>query len=170
MFDFTTIGWVHMIFGLLALASGTAVILARKGTRGHRFWGYFYFFNMLATNATSLVLYELTGTFNFFHASALFSLIVLTIGMIPVFTRRPQAQRGWLQRHAFYMTGSYLGVVLATAAEITSRVPGWDFGVAVAATVIIGSVIGVALMQRYVPRAIDNLSPRRRQPLQASGD
>ena len=170
MLDFSTIGWIHMIFGLLALVSGTVVLLARKGTRGHRFWGYFYFFNMLATNATSLVIYELTGTFNFFHASALCSLAVLTVGMVPLFTRRPKANRGWLQRHAFFMTGSYLGVLLATAAEITSRVPGWDFGIAVAATVIVGSVIGVALMQRYVPRAIANLNPRRHSRIQASAD
>lgn len=162
MYSFSTIGLIHMIFGLLALTAGTIVILTRKGNRlVHRFWGYFYLFSMLATNATSLIIYDLTGTFNFFHWSALFSLIVLTIGMLPIFTRHPRAGRGWIPRHAHFMAGSYLGVVLATAAEITSRVPSWDFNLAVGGTVAVGSLIGVYLIDKLTPRAIANLNPRR---------
>lgn len=160
--DFSTIGWVHMIFGLLSLLTGTIVILTRKGNRlSHRFWGYFYLFSMLATNVTSLVIYDLTGRFNMFHWSALASLIVLFIGMLPIFTRKPRANGGWLPRHAHFMAGSYLGVVLATAAEITSRLPFWDFGVAVGVTVAVGSLIGVSLIGKYTPQAIANLNPRR---------
>ena len=55
----------------------------------------------------------------------------MTIGMLPVFTKRPRANCTWLPRYAHYMAGSYLGVILATAAEITSMLPFWDFGVAV---------------------------------------
>jgi uncharacterized membrane protein len=174
LLDFTTIGWVHIIFGILSLITGTTVILTRKGNRiSHRFWGYFYLFSMVATNATSLVIYELTGTFNMFHWSALASLIIMTVGMLPVFTKRPRAGRAWLPRHAHFMAGSYLGVILATAAEITSRLPFWDFGVAVGVTVGIGSIIGVFLISKYTPRAIANLNPHRvarQRQLAAAGD
>ena len=53
-----------MISGILALATGTIVILSRKGNRiRHRFWGYFYLFRMVAGNVMLLVIYELTGAF-----------------------------------------------------------------------------------------------------------
>lgn len=174
LLDFSTIGWVHLVFGLLSLITGTIVIFTRKGNRvSHRFWGYFYLFSMVSTNVTALIIYELTGRFNMFHWSALASLIVMSMGMLPIFTRKPRAHRAWIPRHAHFMAGSYLGVVLATAAEITSRLPFWDFGVAVGVTVAIGSVIGVYLINKYTPRAIANLNPRRaaRQgPLAPSGD
>jgi uncharacterized membrane protein len=170
--DFSTIGWVHAVFGMLSLTTGTIVILSRKGNRlNHRFWGYFYLFSMVATNVTSLVIYDLTGTFNMFHWSALFSLVTLMFGMLPIFNHRPKG--GWLPRHAHFMAGSYLGVVLATAAEITSRLPFGSFWGTVNITVAIGSVIGVFLITRYTPRAIANLNPGRNartQAAAASGD
>ena len=160
MLELTTIGWVHTIFGLLAVISGTIVILNRKGSRLHRAWGYLYLFSMLSTNATALLIYELTGRLNFFHYSAFFSLATLIIGMLPVFTRRPPRKR-WMLRHAHFMSGSYIGVVAATLAEITSRVPGWDIGLATGITVAIVSAIGIYLIQTRTEQAIANINPRR---------
>jgi uncharacterized membrane protein len=168
MLSFSTIGWIHTVFGLLSLLNGTAVILLPKSNKlGHRFWGYFYFFCMVATNVTSLAMYQLNGRFNMFHWFALFSLLTLILGMLPLFRSRIN-NPFWLPRHAHFMAGSYVGVVLATAAEITSRVPGWEFGTAVGLTTAVGGIIGFVLIARYTPQAIANLNPRRR--LAASGD
>ena len=173
MLAFSTIGWIHTIFGLLALLTGTIVILLPKRRKlAHRFWGYFYFFSMVATNVTSLTMYQLNGRFNMFHWFALLSLATLIVGMLPLFRNRAN-DPSWLPRHAHFMAGSYVGVVLATAAEITSRVPGWDFGAAVGITTAVGGLIGGVLVARLTPRAIANLNRRsavRRGKLVPSGD
>ena len=71
-----TLGSIHVVFGLCALVIGTLVVLIRKGTRFHRAIGHGYFASMLGLNVTALLIYRLTGNFNFFHAAALFKLDV----------------------------------------------------------------------------------------------
>jgi hypothetical protein len=77
--------------------------------------------------------------------------------MIPVFTRR--AKRGWLQRHAAFIGGSYVGLLAATAAEITSRLPGTEesFGLVVAGTSIVVMASGGALVARYMPGSVSRV-------------
>lgn len=150
----STLGLIHTIFGVLALLAGTAVIFLRKGTRWHRTLGHIYFTNMLALNISALFIYRLFGGFGPFHWLALISLISLIAGMVPLFTRRPQG--GWLTLHASFINGSYVGLVAATAAEITSRLPGTEdsFGLVVAGTSIVIVVIGGLLIQRFMPASI----------------
>ncbi len=161
------LGVTHLVFALGAVFFGTVVVLMRKGQRLHRTLGHMYFTSLLATNITALFLYDLTGEFNFFHASALLSLGVVVLGMIPIFTRKPQANRGWLFRHANFMSGSYVGVMAAFVAEIAVRAPGWDFGVAVAVATALVLAVGVYLIATRVPRAIDGLN---RGAAQRSGE
>ncbi len=96
----STLGWIHMIFGLVALLAGTAVILIRKGTR------------------------------------------------------RPKGCR--LELHAAFISGSFVGLVAATAAEVTSRIPGTEdaFGLVVGITSALVIGIGGFLIQRNLPRSI----------------
>lgn len=150
----STLGWIHTIFGLVALVAGTAVILIRKGTRWHRTLGHVYLTNMIALNVTALSLYELYGHFGPFHWMALGSLLTLIAGMIPVFTRRPKGR--WLGLHAAFINGSYVGLVAATAAEVTSRIPGTEemFGLVVGGTSALVIGIGALLIQRTLPRTI----------------
>lgn len=150
----STLGWIHTLFGLVALAAGTAVILIRKGGRWHRTLGHVYLTNMVALNVTALFIYRLYGRFGPFHWMALGSLLTLMAGMIPVFTRRPQGR--WLERHAAFINGSYVGLVAATAAEITSRIPGTEaiFGFVVGGTSALVIGIGAVLIQRKLPRSI----------------
>lgn len=157
----STLGWIHVVFGIVALLAGAAVLLLRKGTRWHRTVGHVYLTSMIALNATALFIYNLYGHFGPFHWLALGSLITLAAGMIPVLTRRPRGR--WLEWHAVFLNGSYIGLVAATAAEITSRIPGTEdsFGLVVAGTsaTIIG--IGSLLLRRSLPASI------RRTPQQA---
>lgn len=156
----STLGWMHVIFGLAALLAGTAVIFKRKGTRWHRTLGHFYLTSMIALNLTGLFIFNLFGTFGPFHWLALASLLTLIMGMIPVFRRRPQGQ--WLQRHAAFMNGSYVGLVAATAAEVTSRIPGTEelFGPVVAITSFAVMAIGAYLIQRNLQKSISKTPAR----------
>lgn len=156
----STLGWIHMIFGLIALAAGTAVILTRKGTRLHRTLGHVYLTNMIALNISALFIYELYGDFGPFHWMALGSLLTLIAGMVPVFTRRPKGR--WLELHAAFINGSFVGLVAATAAEVTSRIPGTEdsFGLVVAGTSILVMGIGAYLIGRSMPKSIRRTSAR----------
>ncbi len=141
------LGFAHVAVAVLAILFGTLVIAARKGTAYHRRMGRAYFASMLAVNITALAIYELFGRFGPFHWMALASLATLIVGYLPTKTRSP----GWLPRHAYFMAGSYVGLLAALASEIFTRVPGVAMfeGVAVASTVVI--VAGVWLMIRRIP-------------------
>lgn len=84
--------------------------------------------------------------------------------MFPVFTRRPRGR--WLERHAAFMNGSYVGLVAATAAEITSRIPGAEafFGPVVTLTSALVMGIGAFLIQRSLPKSVSRTPARFRRP------
>jgi uncharacterized membrane protein len=152
-----------MVFGLVALMAGAAVLLLHKGTRWHRTLGHLYLTNMLALNISALFIYRLFGGFGPFHWLALVSLVTLIAGMVPVFTRRPQGH--WLDLHASFINGSYVGLVAATAAEITSRLPGTEesFGLVVAGTSILVVAVGGYLIQTRTPTSIRRAPARFRR-------
>jgi uncharacterized membrane protein len=155
----TTLGLVHLIFGLTAVFAGTIVIFMRKGTRLHRTIGHFYFTSMLGTNITALFIYRLTGTINFFHIAAFFSLIFLSIGMGAVIFRQPK--KSWLNLHGALVTGSYVGVLSAFFSEITTRIPNVHFGLAAGATTAVVTAIGVYFISTRMETAIRNMNSRR---------
>ena len=159
----STLGWIHTLFGLVALVAGTAVLLIRKGTRWHRTLGHVYLTNMIALNVTALSIYKLYGHFGPFHWMALGSLLTLIVGMIPVFTRRPKGS--WLALHAAFINGSYVGLVAATAAEITSRIRGTEdmFGLVVGGTSALVIGIGALLIHRSLPQSIRHAPARFRR-------
>lgn len=162
----STLGWIHTIFGIVALMAGTAVIFLNKGDRWHRTLGHVYLTNMIALNVSALFIYRLYGHFGSFHWMALGSLLTLIGGMVPVFTRRPKGR--WLELHAAFINGSYVGLVAATAAEITSRIPGTEnaFGAVVAGTTILVIAVGFYLIRRYLPQSINRTPARFRRSTQ----
>lgn len=164
----STLGMIHMVFGLVALAAGTAVVLTRKGNRGHRTLGHVYLTTMVGLNITGLFIYNLFGHFGPFHWLAVASLLTLIAGLVPVFTRRPKGR--WLEWHAAFISGSYVGLVAATAAEITSRIPGTEdsFGLVVGLTSALIMAIGGYLIQRYTPKSISRTPARFRRDAQVS--
>jgi hypothetical protein len=105
-------------------------------------------------NATALLIYNLYGHFGPFHWLSVSSLITLAGGMVPVLTRRPKGR--WLEWHAIFINMSFIGLVAATAAEITSRIPGTDdfFGLVVGGTSALIFALGALLMSRHMPRLI----------------
>ena len=121
-----------------------------------RWLGRGYLVMMLALNGTALAIYELFGRFGLFHWMALISLATLVMGFVP--TQRRVA--GWMPRHAYFMSGSYVGLWAAFASELLTRTSVLPFfgAVAVASTAVI--VAGVWLMQRRIPQILKDRSSR----------
>ena len=149
------LGMVHVIAALIALASGAVVVLRRKGTPSHRRIGWVYAASMLVLSITALAIYRLTRTFGPFHVAAVISLVTLVAGIIPAWRRQPR--ESWLDRHYFFMSWSYLGLLAATVAETASRVPAVQafgggptpaFWVAVVIASIAVFVIGARVIRR----------------------
>ena len=85
-----TVGSLHLITAILALITGTAVLILPKGTQLHKRMGYGYVASMIPMLITSFMLYNLFGSFGVFHVAALLSSLTLLGGMIPIFTKKPE--------------------------------------------------------------------------------
>lgn len=145
-------GLAHLIAALLAIVIGTLVILSQKGTRKHRWFGRAYVGMMVAVNVTALLLYELFGGFGLFHWMALFSLLSLLVGYFSARLHRP----GWKAQHAYFMSGSYVGLIAASAAETFTRWVTLPFFAAVGFISITVTFLGVLLMFRLIPRLLSS--------------
>lgn len=150
------LGWLHTACALVALGSGAAVLLRRKGTRVHRRMGWIYVASMLALNGTALMIYRLFGGFGPFHAAAIASLVTVVAGIVPAVRRRPAS---WLDHHYRWMTWSYVGLWAAAVSEVATRTPGLGFWWAVLAGTVAVLGVGATLIRRNAGPA---LAPFRR--------
>jgi len=149
------LGTIHAALGVASVAAGTAVVLQRKGTARHRAFGWIYVVCMLGLNLTALVMYRLTGTFNSFHATALLSLATLILGMLP--TRARPFAGFFVARHAYFMAGSYVGVLAATTGQIITRLPGFPFAVGVFIARSVVCSIGIYFILDRIPGILRKL-------------
>lgn len=113
------VGTVHLVFAFVAMGAGAAVLFLPKGTRWHRTLGHLYVTAMLGLNVTALAIYRLTGSFGVFHVFAIVALVTLAFGITAVLIRRPRGR--WIEAHAGWMAGSYLGLMAAFVAESSTR-------------------------------------------------
>ena len=113
-------GFVHLVFSILALLTGTLVLANKKGTRKHKIMGYCYAISMLGVLITAFMIYQLYGTFGIFHWAAVLSLITLLGGMVPVLLKRP---KHYISLHYNFMYWSVMGLYGAFAAETMVRLP-----------------------------------------------
>nr|WKN39191.1 DUF2306 domain-containing protein [Tunicatimonas sp. TK19036] len=120
-----SLGAFHLMVAILALISGTLVLLMKKGTQRHKLVGYFYAFNMLLVNLTAFGIYRLWGGFGIFHIAAIIGLVTLLAGMIPVMIRKPRDNyMGW---HFSFMYWSVIGLYAAFVSETLTRIPETPF-------------------------------------------
>jgi uncharacterized membrane protein len=116
----STIGLIHTIFAVIAIASGALVLIFTKGTAKHKFIGYVFFLAMLLMNITALFTQSLY-VFGPFHWMAIASLLLVSVGvMFPMFFR---SHPNWLNIHYDLMLWSYVGLIAAMFSEIIVRVP-----------------------------------------------
>lgn len=146
------VGYIHIAFGVIAIAVGLVIFRINKGTQLHRVLGYLYVVAMLGLNGTALLIYRVFGTFGPFHVLAIISLATLVAGWLPAYFKRPPDK--WLRRHYEYICWSYIGLLAATAAEIAVRLPfARGSGVAFATATFVASFIvvfiGAFLLYRY---------------------
>ena len=149
------LGFTHLVVAIAALVAGTLVVLTTKGSARHVLAGRAYLLAMLAVNASAFMIYELYSGFGLFHWAAVFSLATVLAGYLSARQRRP----GWKIRHAYFMSGSYVGLIAALAAELLTRTPWlpflWAVGLASAAVF----AIGLYVMFRVVPRLVGRPPP-----------
>jgi len=152
------IGAIHLALAVLALVCGLLVTLGHKGDGRHRTLGRIYFVSMLGVNVTALMIYRLFGAFGPFHAAALLSLATVLAGFVTLRRRRPRKK--WLEHHAMWMSWSYVGLLAAAVAEITTRLPRAPFWWVVLASTFVTVGIGNYLVKSRVPGAIARLRSR----------
>ena len=122
----------------------------RKGTRRHRWLGRSYVVAMLGLNGTAFMTYELFGGFGAFHWMAVISLASVLYGYIPTWNKRP----GWKTKHAFFMAGSYVGLIAALAAETFTRTSILPFWWSVWGASLLVIFVGVRIMMSRIPRLL----------------
>lgn len=138
-----TSGLIHLISSVIALISGTIVLIAKKSTSFHKQIGYVYFISMMILLITSFMIFRLFNGWGIFHYLAIVSLITLFGGMIPVWFRSTFKQ--WKVIHLSFMYWSVFGLYAAFASEILTRVPDSPFfgmlGIATAVIMIGGGAL-----------------------------
>ena len=131
--------------------AGAAVAIAEKGSPRHVLLGRTYGCLMLGVNGTAFMIFGLFGGFGPFHVAAFFSLLTVGAGWLPA---RARSSPGWVERHAYFMSGSYVGLLAAAAGETLSRIPATPFwGMVIFATVAV-TVVGLTVMRWRLPAAL----------------
>lgn len=138
----SNIGWFHFILAVLAMLTGTIVLLNKKGTQFHKRTGYVYVVSMLLMNLSSFFIINFDG-FSIFHFFAIVSLITIFGGMIPAIKKK----KNWFGYHFYFMSWSVVGLYCAFWSEIGTRFVNnmqqfwWAVILATLITVFIGSKI-----------------------------
>lgn len=114
-------GLFHLIVAIIALITGTMVLILKKGSRRHKQIGYTYAVSMVLLNVTAFMIYRLFGGFGIFHIFAIVSIFSITAGMVPVLFKFPK--KGYINFHYHFMYWSVFGLYAAFISEITTRIP-----------------------------------------------
>lgn len=112
----SNIGLFHFVTSVLALITGTVVLLNVKGTLFHKRIGYVYVISMLLLNLSSFFIISFGG-FSIFHFFAIVSLFTVLGGMYAVWKRH----KNWLTTHYYFMSWSVVGLYAALWSEIGTR-------------------------------------------------
>ena len=151
----------HVVGATSALLLGALVLMLRKGTHVHRRIGRLYVCSMLVVNVAALLVFRRTGEWGPFHLLALISLGTLAAGTVPFFFGR--RGRTAIVRHSYFMAWSYVGLVAAGVAQLTTQVLSGDPWRSVALPAIVIVVAGAVAVHWFTPRALAALAHLRRQ-------
>jgi uncharacterized membrane protein len=102
--NLSTLGWIHTLASLCALAAGAVILILPKGTLRHRSVGKVYVAAASVTSLSALGIYR-HNVFFFPHWLAVASLALITIGLLCAHSHRPK--RLWSHAHLTSMVGSY---------------------------------------------------------------
>lgn len=148
----STEGLIHSIAGVIALITGTLILILKKGTKLHVSTGYVYVVSMLVLLVSSFMVYRLFDGWGIFHYASLVSSITLIVGMIPPIFMRHKSY--WLRLHFTAMYWSVFGLWSAFIAEMSVRIPEtsfmWMVGVAFGLVILIGVIIFAIKKQKWI--------------------
>ncbi|MGF1464038.1 MAG: DUF2141 domain-containing protein [Maricaulaceae bacterium] len=117
----STQGGAHMLLALLAIGLGPVILTQPKGDRRHRTLGRVWMGSMALVNGSALVMYDLTGGPNLFHAMALLNLFALGSAVAGLWRYRRSGRAQDLRIHVIGVLWGYYGVCAAGFAQIASR-------------------------------------------------
>ena len=106
---------VHASAGVIGMLSGTAALIAAKGSRPHKRAGTVFFLAMSATAASGAYLGVATNEFGNIIAGLLTLYVLITAWMT---VRRPEGQVGWFEIASF--TVATLGAAAAAYGAVTA--------------------------------------------------
>jgi uncharacterized membrane protein len=153
------IGFLHLVAALLAVVTGSIVLLNVKGGLFHKRVGYVYVASMVVLNVTAFMIYRLFGTFGPFHILAIFSSLSILGGMLPVVFRHRVSD--WLIWHYYFMNWSVVGLYAAFWAEtLTRTLPMGQFWPIVVVATAITTGIGSYLIRRNAVRFLPLGKPK----------
>jgi uncharacterized membrane protein len=145
----------HTLLGVVALLAGAWNLLTRKGTRRHRAVGWVYTGSMAGLIATSFLTYEMFDGFGPFHWMAVVSGATLALAIY--FPIRRARHANWLEHHYWWITYSYVGLLMATGSHLFALGPpgwpGWAKSLLYwGAPYVIGSALIFGLRRRILAR------------------
>lgn len=136
---------IHTLFGVAALISGAWNLVAIKGTRRHRTVGWVYVGSMTGLIFTSFGIFEVFGGFGPFHVLSLVSGGTLAIAIY--FPLRRKHHGSWMVQHYFWISYSYVGLIMATGSHLFEYgPPGWPFWGRAVLYWVIPYIVGSALI------------------------
>jgi uncharacterized membrane protein len=139
---FSTLGYIHLFFAVVAMITGIIVVFNTKGTLFHKKLGYLYVSNMSLLNVSSFFISNFNG-FSIFHFFAIVSLVTILAGMYPVLKKT----KNWLHKHYYFMAWSVVGLYCAFWSEVGVRFVSnmkqfwWAVAIATFSTAFIGAII-----------------------------
>ncbi len=120
------IGLIHLVTAIIAMITGSMILLMKKGTLNHKRVGYIYVGAMLGLLITAFMIYRLWGGWGLFHYAAVISSVTLLGGFLPIIFQYPK--NNYIILHFSFMYWSVMGLYGAFFSEIMTRVPNWLYG------------------------------------------
>ena len=142
-------GHIHLISAIGALIFGSWVLMKPKGTNPHRRWGYAFVASMTVMLLSSFLTYQLYGHFGLFHYMSVLSSLTLLAGMLPIWLKRPRLTYRFM--HLQFMYWSVIGLYMALAAELFTRVPDTPFLTMVIISSTAVYIAGIIGMVKHYP-------------------
>jgi uncharacterized membrane protein len=156
------IDYLHIASAALALVLGACVIAQRKGTRRHVLIGRCYAVSMLVLNGAALLGYFLRGHWGPFHTLAIVSLCTLGAGLVPFLLGCRGARD--VERHAYFMAWSYVGLVGAGVSQLATKNLAAGPWLSVALPSIVVVAIGGWIIHRRTPAVLPSVLRNRACP------
>ncbi|MFD2517707.1 DUF2306 domain-containing protein [Salinimicrobium flavum] len=120
-----TYGLIHLLSSIVALVTGTLVLMMKKGTIRHKQIGYVYVISMGILILTAFMIYRLFNGWGIFHYTTIVIFLTISLGMIPIWTKKPAKK--WKYMHFSFMYWSVIGLYSAFVAEVLTRIPKTPF-------------------------------------------